>query len=141
MSNRAHPRWHLLGLPKIGGQSGTLTFVEGTRHVPFEIRRIFYVYDLSHEMRRGGHAHRTLHQVIVRLAGGLDIHLDDGDATGRVRLEVPWLGLHIPPLVWASEDNFAPGTVYLVLASEHYDASEYLRDYQEFLDAVRHRDR
>jgi hypothetical protein len=83
------------------------------------------------------HAHRTLHQVVICLSGGLEVHLDDGVARQMVHLNRPWLGLYVPPMVWASEGNFDPGTVYLVLTSDYYNEADYVRDYDEFLAASR----
>jgi hypothetical protein len=127
----------LLTFPKVSDHRGNLTFMEGGRHIPFEVRRVFHVYDIPSGEHRGAHAHRALHQVLVCLAGGLDVHLDDGVETRVVHLNRPWLGLHIPPMIWASEGNFDPGTVYMVLASAYYDESDYVRDYEEFTRAVR----
>jgi uncharacterized RmlC-like cupin family protein len=113
------------------------TFIEGSKHVPFEVRRVFYVYDIPSGEDRGAHAHKTLEQVVICLSGALDVHLDDGHETDTVHLNRPWLGLYLPPMVWASEGNFDSGTVYLVLTSDLYDESDYYRDYSEFLKAVR----
>jgi dTDP-4-dehydrorhamnose 3,5-epimerase-like enzyme len=125
-----------LEFPKITDHRGNLSFVEGAGHVPFEIRRVFYVYDIPSGEHRGAHAHHRLEQVVVCLSGSLDVELDDGRERRVVRLNRPWHGLHIPPLVWASEGNFDPGTVYLVLASDHYDERDYVRDYGAYLAAV-----
>ena len=128
----------LLTFPKVSDHRGNLTFVEGALHVPFEIRRVFYVYDIPSGENRGAHAHRTLHQVIICLSGSLDVQLDDGTEQRVIHLNRPWMGLHVPPMIWASEGNFDPGTAYVVLASEHYDEGDYFRDYPTFLDAVKH---
>jgi oxalate decarboxylase/phosphoglucose isomerase-like protein (cupin superfamily) len=130
-------RCRILNLPKITDHRGNLTFVEGGGHIPFEIRRIFYIYDIPSGEQRGAHAHKSLEQVVVCLSGGLDVCLDDGYCQRVVRLNRPWLGLYIPPMIWASEGNFDSGTVYLVLASEHYCEADYHRDYDHFLTAVR----
>lgn len=122
----------LIEFPRLADSRGVLSVVEGIRHVPFEIRRVFYVYDLPPGGRRGGHAHRALEQVIVCMAGALDVVLDDGQAQRRVRLDRPWVGLYVPPMVWAAQEAFAPGTVYLVLASRPYDEADYIRDYEVF---------
>jgi len=127
----------LIELPKINDARGNLTFIEGGNHVPFEVRRVFYVYDIPSGQSRGAHAHRRLHQFLVCLSGGLDVLLDDGREKRTVHLNRPWIGLHIPPLVWASEGDFDPGTVYVALASELYDAEDYIRDYDEFLTRSR----
>jgi hypothetical protein len=128
---------HLIEFPRISDPSGNLAFIEETRHVPFGIRRVFYVYDTAAGGRRRSHAHRTLEQVIVCLAGGLTVYLDDGGDTARQELKRPWVGLYIPPMIWLSTGDFAPGTVYMVLASDMYDESDYYRRYEDFLRAVR----
>jgi uncharacterized RmlC-like cupin family protein len=100
------------------------------------VRRVFYIYDIPSGENRGAHAHRTLEQVVICLSGGLEVHMDDGYDTMTVRLNRPWRGMYIPPMVWASEGNFDPGTVYLVLASDLYNEADYYRDYDTFLKAV-----
>lgn len=124
-------------LLKITDHRGNLTVVEGGKDVPFEIKRVFYVYDTPCAEQRGAHAHWKLQQFIVCLSGGLDVYLDDGSAQWTVHLNRPWQGLYIPPLTWASEGNFDTGTVYLVLASEHYNEADYIRDYSVFRDSIR----
>jgi len=128
---------HLIEFPKITDRRGNLTFLEGSRHVPFDVRRVFYVYDIPSGESRGAHAHKTLQQVVICLSGGLDVHLDDGHEQRVVHLNRPWLGLYIPPMIWAAEEDFDPGTVYVVLASDYYDAADYIRDYDAFLSAAR----
>ena len=126
----------LIDLPKIKDNRGNLTFIEGNRHVPFEIRRVFYIYDIPSAEERGAHAHFDLHQFIICLSGGLNIYLDDGIEKRTVHLNRPWVGLHVPPLIWASEGDFDPGTVYLVLTSDFYRPESYIRDYEKFLEEV-----
>src|SRR5689334_11079990 len=123
----------IINLPKVSDPRGNLTFVEGEagKHIPFELRRVFYVYDIPSGQNRGAHAHKTLHEFIICLSGGLDVYLDDGQSKRTVHLNRPWFGLHVPPMIWASEGEFDPGTVYLILASDKYDADDYLRDYDE----------
>jgi len=127
----------LIELPKVADHRGNLTFIEQQKHVPFDVRRVFYVYDIPSGQDRGAHAHRALHQFVVCLSGSLDVRLDDGRERQTVHLNRPWLGLHIPPMIWASEGNFDPGTVYLILASDYYDPDDYHRDYDVFLKAAR----
>jgi dTDP-4-dehydrorhamnose 3,5-epimerase-like enzyme len=126
----------LMQLPKITEPRGNLTVVESGAHLPFEFKRIFYVYDIPTGTDRGAHAHKTLHQFVLCVSGSFDVTLDDGFSTKTVHLNRPWLGLHIPPLIWAAEVNFDPGSVLLVLASNHYDQDDYVRDYGEFLRCV-----
>lgn len=124
-------------LPKHVDPRGNLTFIEGNRHIPFEFKRVFYLYDLPTEESRGSHAHRRLHQFMICLAGGFDVRMEDGTSRATMRLNRPWKGLHVPPMIWASEGNFDPGTVCLVLASELYDPNDYIYDYDEYLRLAR----
>lgn len=122
----------VIELPKMTDPNGNLTFIEGERHIPFPLRRVFYIYDVPTEAGRGAHAHRAQHQFLICLAGSFDVQLDDGHRTRTVHLNRPWKGLHVPPQVWAAEVNFDPGSVCLVLASDRYDEADYIRDYAEF---------
>lgn len=129
----------LIELPKIQDNRGNLTFLESNRHIPFETKRVFYVYDIPSGEDRGAHAHYDLHQFIVCLSGSLDVKLDDGTRQRTVHLNRPWIGLHVPPMIWASEGNFDPNTVYVVLASDYYQVESYIRDYDVFMKEVRNR--
>lgn len=131
----AHCR--LLDLPKISSEKGNLTFVEAERQVPFAIRRIYYLYDVPGGAERGGHAHRTLQQFVVAMSGSFDFVLDDGFERRRVHLNRSYFGLYLPPMIWREIDNFSSGAVCLVLASDFYDEADYIRDYQDFLNAAR----
>jgi len=124
-------------LPRIVDSRGNLTFIEGGKHLPFEIRRVFYLYDVPIEKHRGGHAHRELHQFLICLSGSFEVVIDDGGARATVEMTDPWKGLHIPPMIWAEELNFTLGTVCLVLASDLYKEGDYIRDYDAFLSSVR----
>ena len=115
---------------------GNLTFMEELNHVPFDIKRIFYIYDVPTAANRGAHAHHNLKQFVICLSGSFDVLLDDGRHKKTVHLNRPWQGLFIPPMVWASEENFDPGSICLVLTSELYDPSSYIRDYNSFLKLV-----
>ena len=125
----------LLELPKISDPRGNLTFIEGGRHVPFEIKRVYYLYDVPGGAERGGHAHKTLSQLIVAISGSFDIVLDDGHQQRRFHLSRSYSGLYICPMIWRYMDNFSSGSVCLVLASSLYDESDYYRDYERFLAA------
>jgi hypothetical protein len=127
----------LIELPRAADDRGSLTFIEGGKHIPFDVKRVFYLHDVPPSGGRGAHAHRSLEQFLVCLVGGCDVALDDGLAKRSVRLDVPWTGLYIPSMIWASERSFAPGTVCLVLASAPYDENDYIRDYADFVRAVR----
>ncbi len=119
---------NLVNLPKIVDRRGNLTFVEQQNHVPFEIKRVFYLYDIPTAESRGAHAHRELHQFLICLSGSFDVELFDGKETKIVHLNRPWIGLHIPPMIWASEVNFDPGSICLVLTSDTYNEGDYIRD-------------
>ena len=127
----------LIQLPKITDPRGNLTFIESTRHIPFDIKRVFYLYDVPTAADRGAHAHNTLHQFLICLSGSFDVSVDDGYNQSVIHLNRPWQGLHIPPMIWASEINFDPGSICLVLASDLYDETDYYRDYSIFLERVK----
>ena len=123
----------IIDLPRIHDPRGNLTFVEGNRHVPFEIRRVYYLYDVPGGADRGGHAHRGLEQLLVAMSGSFDVVLDDGQEQKRYHLNRSYFGLYIAPMVWRNLDNFSSGSVCLVLASAPYAESDYYRDYETFL--------
>lgn len=125
----------IIELVKIADPRGNLTFIEGNHHVPFEIRRVYYLYDVPGGAERGGHAHKNLHQLIVAMSGSFDVVLDDGEAKKRVHLNRSYFGLYVCPMIWRELDNFSSGAVCLVLASNVYDPDDYFRDYQQFLRA------
>lgn len=127
----------IIELPKISDPRGNLTFVEGMRHVPFEIKRVYYLYDVPGGADRGAHAHKTLHQFIVAMSGSFDVVLNDGDRQRRFHLNRSYYGLYVCPMMWRYLDNFSSGAVCMVLASSPYDPDDYVRDYQEFLRLVR----
>lgn len=127
----------IIELPKITDPRGNLTFVEGMRHVPFEIKRVYYLYDVPGGADRGAHAHKTLHQFIVAMSGSFDVVLNDGDRQRRFHLNRSYYGLYVCPMMWRYLDNFSSGAVCMVLASSPYDPDDYVRDYQEFLRLVR----
>ncbi len=122
----------LIDLPKISDPRGNLTFIEGGRHVEFDVRRVYYLYDVPGGAVRGGHGHKQLHQLIIALSGSFDVVLDDGTAKTRFHLNQPNRGLYICPMIWRELDTFSSGSVCLVLASEVYDESDYYRDYDRF---------
>jgi WxcM-like protein len=128
---------HLIDLPKINDARGNLTFVEGGQHVPFEIRRVFYLYDVPGGSLRAGHALKSCHQFIVAISGSFDVVLDDGSEHQRFHLNRSHYGLYVTPLTWREIDNFSSNSVCLVLASAVYNENDYYRDYESFLSAVR----
>lgn len=127
----------LVNLPKITDPEGNLTPIEGGRHVPFEIKRVFYLYDVPGGATRAGHALKTCQQFIIAMSGSFDVMLDDGTATKRYHLNRSYTGLYVPALIWRELENFSSGSVCTVLASEVYDEKGYYRDYEEFRSAVR----
>lgn len=127
----------IISLPKISDPRGNLTFIENGRHIPFDIKRVYYVYDVPGGAERGGHAHRELQQFIIAISGSFDVILDDGHEKKRFHLNRSYYGLYVCPMIWRELDNFSTGAVCLVLASEYYDESDYFRDYNDFLKAVR----
>ena len=127
----------IIDIPKIPDTRGNLSFVEGGRHINFDIKRVFYLYDVPGGEMRAGHALKTCHQFVIAMSGSFDVHLDDGVEKKTVSLNRSFRGLLILPRVWRVLDNFSSGAVCVVLASENYDAEGYFRDYEQFLDAVR----
>lgn len=123
----------LIYLPKIKDDRGNLTFVENSKHLPFDVNRVFYLYDIPGGENRGAHAHYACHQFLVAVCGSFEVILFDGSIKRQVQLNRPYMGLHIPPGVWAEEVNFSSGAVCLVLASHSYEAADYIRDMDEFL--------
>lgn len=123
----------VIELPKIQNRSGNITPVYGEINVPFDIRRVFYSYDIPGGESRGAHAHKDCHQFIVAASGSFEVALDDGIVKRTVLLNRPFYGLHVPPGIWASEQGFSSGAICLVLASDKYDAGDYIRDYDEFI--------
>lgn len=122
----------LFHLPKVENESGNITAIENGTNVPFEIRRVYYLYDVPGGESRGGHAHRTLQQMVVAASGSFDVLIDDGKNKRVVSLNRPYLGLLIVPGLWRELLNFSSGAVSLVLASEPYDERDYMRDYAFF---------
>ena len=129
-------RVRLLDLPKIADPRGNLTFIEGGEHVPFDIKRVYYLYDVPGGAERGGHAHLALHQLIVAMSGSFDITLDDGRERQTFHLNRSYVGLYVCPMIWREIDNFSSGSVCLVLASNRYDEADYIRDYDAFRRAA-----
>lgn len=126
----------IINLPKILEPRGNLTFVEGGRHIPFDIKRVYYLYDVPGGAERGGHAHKDLHQLIIAMSGSFDVVLDDGYEKKRFHLNRSYFGLYVCPMVWRELDNFSSGSVCMVLASNFYDESDYYRDYNEYINAL-----
>ncbi len=131
--------WRLLEMPKISDVRGNLTPIEGGRQIPFDIVRIYYIYDVPSGSVRAAHAHKSLHQLFLALSGSFVIHLDDGREKASITLNRPHVGLYVQPGVWRLIDDFSGGGVCLVLASARYDEADYIRSRTEFDDYVRSR--
>jgi len=125
-------RCHLVTLPRVNDARGNLTFIEGGNHVGFDIRRVYYLYDVPGGAERGGHAHRQLEQLFIAMSGSFDVVLDDGNVRQRFHLNRSYVGLYVPEMVWREIDNFSSGSVCMVLASQPYHEADYYRDYAEF---------
>jgi len=128
----------MIDLPKIHDPRGNLTFVESSSQIPFDIQRVYYLYDVPGGAVRGGHAHKDLHQLIIAMSGSFDVLLDDGENKRRVHLSRSYNGLYVCPMIWRGLDNFSSGSVCMVLASNKYDEADYYRDYLDFMRAKGH---
>ena len=126
----------IIELPKIADPRGNLSVIEGGRHIPFEIRRVFYLYDVPGGESRAGHALKNTEQFIIAASGSFDVILDDGKERRTFALNRSWKGIYVPSMIWRELTNFSSAGVCLVLASAYYDENEYYRDYQEFLRAA-----
>ncbi len=127
----------IIDLPKIADPRGNLTFIEGGKHIDFGIKRVFYLYDVPGGAERAGHALKTCQQFLIAMSGSFDVVLDDGHQKKRFHLNRSYCGIYIAPMVWRELENFSSGSVCMALASTFYDASDYYRDYEEFLKSVR----
>jgi hypothetical protein len=127
----------IIELPRINDPRGNLTYIESERHVPFDLKRIFYLYDVPGGATRAGHALRTCHQFLIASSGSFDVIVDDGVQRERHHLNRSYYGLYIPPLIWREIDNFSSNSICMVLASEFYAENGYYREYDAFVEAVR----
>ncbi len=122
----------IIELPKIYNRAGNITTVTNKSNIPFNVSRVFYIYDIPGGENRGAHAHKECHQFLIAVSGSFNIEMDDGTNKKTVTLNRPYYGLHIPPGIWAAEKGFSSGAVCLVLTSHKYDESDYLRDYKNY---------
>jgi len=122
----------LISLPKIVDARGNITVIEENRHIPFSIKRVYYLYDVPSGEVRGGHAHKTLKQLLISTSGSFDVIVDDGTARKKFHLNRPNFGLYLPPMTWRELENFSSGSVCLVLASDFFSEEDYIRDYNAF---------
>lgn len=126
----------IINLPKIADPRGNLTFVEGGHQIPFEMKRVFYLYDVPGGESRAGHALKNCHQFIIAVSGSFDLLLDDGARKKRYHLNRSYYGVYVPPLIWREIDNFSTNSVCMVIASDFYSETDYIREYSEFIDVV-----
>ena len=126
----------MMDLPQIHDPRGDLTFIEGGNHIPFDIARVYYLYNVPVDAERGGHAHRELQQVVFALSGSFRMKIDDGHQKSEFWLRDPRRGLFIDRLIWREMDAFSQGAVCMVLASKPYEEADYYREYGDFLNAV-----
>lgn len=126
----------IIDLPRIHDHRGNLTFVEGGIHIPFDVGRVYYLYDVPGGESRAGHAHKALEQLVIAVSGSFDVLLDDGHERRTVTLNRGYHGLYMSNSVWREIHNFSSGAVCLVLASMRYEEEDYIRDYHDFLESV-----
>lgn len=124
---------HIINLPKIEDPRGNLTFIEQINHIPFEIKRVYWIYDVPGGETRGGHAFKKQNEFIVALSGSFDVVLNDGNSESRHHLNRSYYGLFIPSRLWRHMDNFSTNSVALVLSSTFYDETDYIREFKEYL--------
>lgn len=126
----------LMKLKKVSDPRGNLTFIESEMDIDFDIKRIYYIYDVPSGEYRGAHAHRNLEQLMIALSGSFDVTIDDGKSRKVITLNNPAIGLYVTKMIWREMNNFSAGSVCLVLASDHYNESDYIRNYDEFLKMI-----
>ena len=129
---------NIIDLPKIENRAGNISIAENDTALPFNVKRVFYIYDIPGGQDRGAHAHKNCHQFIVALSGAFEVDVDDGTNKKTIPLNRPYTGLHIPPGIWAAEKGFSSGSVCMVLASELYDEEDYIREYEDFKKFINH---
>lgn len=134
---RAVSECKVIDLPRIINPAGSLSFIEGSNHIPFDIKRVYYIYDVPGGAERGAHAHKKLEQLIFAVSGSFDVCLDDGQQKKKFQLSRAYQGLYVCPMMWRSLDNFSSGSVCMVLASDIYAEEDYIRKYDEFRRAAR----
>lgn len=137
MENTVPDGCRIIRLPKIADARGNLTFVDGGKGVPFDIQRVYYLYDVPGGETRGGHAHYQLEQLIIAVSGSFDVIVDNGVRREKFSLNRSYFGLYMPQLSWREIENFSSGSVCLVLASRHYEEADYIRDYSDFQKVAR----
>ena len=124
----------IINISKVRNEAGNIAIVENEKNIPFNVKRLYYLYDIPGGESRGGHAHYDLEQFIIAVSGSFEVILDDGENKKRITLNRPDMALHIVPGLWRELDNFSSGSICLILASHKYDEKDYIRDYPEFLN-------
>lgn len=124
----------LINFPKILDERGNLSFLQGNKEIPFDIKRVYWIYDVPGGEMRGGHAYRNLDEVIIALSGSYEVVLHDGNQEHRFHLNRSYYGLYVPKMIWRHIENFSTNSLALIVASENYDEKEYIRDFAEFLN-------
>lgn len=127
---------HIIDLPKVTDPRGNLSFIQNNDQIPFDIKRVYWIYDVPGGMFRDGHAFRQQHEFIVALSGSFDVVLSDGYQERRIHMSRSYYGLYVPPMTWRSIDNFSTNSVALVLSSTLYDPNDYIRDFELFKTIV-----
>jgi dTDP-4-dehydrorhamnose 3,5-epimerase-like enzyme len=127
----------IIELPKILDKRGNLSFIENEKQIPFDIKRVYWIYDVSGGETRGGHAYKTLHEFIIALSGSFDVVLNDGSKEYRFQLNRSYYGLYVPKMYWRSMENFSTNSLALILANQAYDETDYIRDFELFKSLVR----
>ena len=122
----------IVELPRHTDRAGNISIAENNINLPFEVKRVFYTYDIPGGVDRGAHAHKECHQFLIAASGSFEVEMDDGINKRTIVLNRPYYGLHLPPGIWASEKSFSSGSVCLVLASQGYEEEDYIREYQDF---------
>ena len=129
----------IIELSKIADPRGNLTSIESERNIPFEIKRVYYLYDVPGGASRAGHGHKTLQQLIIAMSGSFDVTIDNGTKKEKYHLNRSYFGLYVAPMMWREIDNFSSGSVCMVLASDFFDEADYFRYYDDFLEATKTR--
>lgn len=130
-------KFHIIQLPKIADPRGNLSIVESEKHVPFEIKRAYWIYDVPGGMHRDGHAFHSQDEFIIALSGSFDVVLNDGNGEQRFHMDRAYYGLYVPHMTWRSIENFSTNSVVYVLSSEKYDPHDYIEDYNDYIKLIK----
>jgi dTDP-4-dehydrorhamnose 3,5-epimerase-like enzyme len=133
-------KYKILNFPDLGDERGNLVVVEGEQQIPFNIKRVFYIYGSDDTVVRGQHANLRSEFVLINVAGSSKVKVDDGKETSIIELNQPRMGVYLPKMLWKEMYDFSPDSVLLVLSNEHYDGTEYIRDYDEYLKIIGKKD-